>query len=463
MNLSELFLGSSAIARLTVIAAALTALTACNDFGVPPQPIEPCTTCRFGDFTRGALFSEPLYLSRPMAFTDNSLLLSGEDDIINQVAAGSQSARATLEYIDDKMSVEECGAFDLSADVKWDAPLECTDVVLNPDGSRFVVALGKRDINEDRRYYYVVYGIDRDGRQRWRRTMISEAGTISGFSIHADQQGGVTFFARWLSTRPNYNELFAGHLDAAGNETRISSLPNEVFYAAIKKASDGTMIILGAFSNTIAFRGVAPLQATGTDALFLAALKPDGTAAWAHKIESTDGSLEYQGLSVFDDGRIMFAGTYKGTTLTLGEGQITGGKAYIAMLNAQGQLTWSLSAAKLPRFVGFVPTATGFFAAGSANVTAADGPMMFGGTQISSTDGDEAVLVHFLSGVVSSLKQIGGRGNHYTDSVARAPTGEIFIGLVAKSVGNLESDQPTLLVNGTVLTGAGTFVGEITQ
>ena len=112
---------------------------------------------------------------------------------------------------------------------------------------------------------------------------------------------------------------------------------------AISTLADGSAIVTGLFTGTVAF-GSTSLTSAGSDDIFIAKIDASGAYVWAIRAGSTGFDGGY-GVSTLADGSAIVTGQFAGTVV-FGSTSLTasGSDVFVAKVNSSGSFVWAARA-----------------------------------------------------------------------------------------------------------------------
>ena len=165
-------------------------------------------------------------------------------------------------------------------------------------------------------------------------------------------RGTINFGGQNLSDVSNFfDDIFIAKLDGAGNHVwskRYGDINSEQSMA-IATDPQSNVLVAGAFQKTINFGGGAIVAEDGGFNAFVAKLSPAGDQVWAKSYGDTAGEQKALGVTADKDGNVYLTGHHRGSIDFGGGALVADGanqNAFIAKLNAQGNVVWAKSYGK---------------------------------------------------------------------------------------------------------------------
>ena len=200
--------------------------------------------------------------------------------------------------------------------------------------------------------------------------------------------------------------------------------------AASDVAADGSVAVVGSFSNTISFGGQGLTSAGSTDVFVVKYAAADGSPLWARRFGTAGGADQAVAVTVDRDGGVIVSAVLQGQSqVDLGSGLV--GPAMMVRYSASGIPTWS-------RSLGVVP---------STMATSGD-HLVLGGSFVASTDLGCGPLVPraWTDGFLASYSLATGACQWSRALATRASTfGECRIASIATA-----ADDGTIVIGGTL-------------
>jgi hypothetical protein len=246
--------------------------------------------------------------------------------------------------------------------------------------------------------------------------------------VCGDFEKEATFGALGARTSAGKSDGFVARLDGAGAPRWVQAIggPHEDTCDAIAITADGTIVAGGLFAKTLTF-GAFTARATGSDDLWVAALKPDGTPAW---LWTTGGKASdaVTGLAATPDGGVVVVGGFYGE-VPFGEVRLAARAredAFLVKLSAGGDVQWArrFGGERDARFVRVAVDGQGSIVA----LGAFEGTASFGGEPLVSAGGyDIAIAKYDARGEHLWSQRFGGVDNDGAVGLAVDPAGHIVL------------------------------------
>lgn len=267
-----------------------------------------------------------------------------------------------------------------------------------------------------------------DGSHLWSKRYGGASTDIAG-SIAADSTGAVLLtggfagsvnFGGGMFTSAGGSDVFLVKLDSSGSHVWSKQFgdPSSQFGVDVAVDASNDIVITGKFSGTVNFGNGPHVSAGGSD-VFVAKFDGSGNRIWSKGFGSV---FEQSGFSVALDGagNVLVAGAFIGT-IDFGGGPLTsvGGTQdlFLAKLNGSGAHLWSKSFGNNGSDYG-----SWIAVDGAGNVlltTALQGTLNFGGSNLTSTGVQDALLVKLdSSGGHLWSKRFGDMGDQTGRAVA---------------------------------------------
>jgi prepilin-type N-terminal cleavage/methylation domain-containing protein len=238
--------------------------------------------------------------------------------------------------------------------------------------------------------------------------------------------------------------------------------------ADIEKLTDGSSIVVGAFTGTYTFgqgeTNATTLVSAGSRDIFVAKYNPNGTLVWAKRAGGTSEDYGATKVVVYPDGSSVVTGSFTDTAV-FGQGEtnattlVSAGSRdiFVAKYNANGTLAW----AKRAGSTGGAEYGFGLAANADGTVLATgyfEGSATFGQgetnatTLVSAGDADTFLAKYNANGTLAWVKRIGGNSAEWAYGISNNTDGTFVITgvLLSGSVifGQGETNQTTLSNSG---------------
>lgn len=202
---------------------------------------------------------------------------------------------------------------------------------------------------------------------------------------------------------------------------------------AVAHDAQGGVYVSGTFAGTLDLGG-GPLQAVGSDDMYLARLDGDGEHRWSMRFGEIGQQPTPMVVSAPDGGVVLFR-EFVGT-IDLGDGLrvADGPDGFVARYDDQGHLLWARTSGGAGRqtvwSVAFDPTGGVLYAIGSF-----EGQMTIGGESLSSAGETDAFLAKLdaATGEVLTALRFGGPIHDWGNAVAVDDEGRVAFGGEAHS------------------------------
>jgi hypothetical protein len=309
-----------------------------------------------------------------------------------------------------------------------------------------------------------VVKLDANGAYRWAKRF-GDQGNQWSTAIAVDNAGhvlitgalaGTVDFGGGPLTSVGQSDVFVVKLDADGNHLWSRRFGDASDQIGLGVATDpgGNVILMGSIMGTADFGG-GPLTSTGTNAVFVAKLDPNGNHVWSQRFGDA-GAYDGEAVATDADGNVILAGAFTGA-VDFGGGLLASAgdrDIFVTKLDPSGAYLWAKrygdAADQRARFV-----ATD--AAGNVVITGmVTGQADFSGGLIPSglltSAGGQDIFVAKLdpSGAYLWAKRYGDAAEQQGAAVAVDASGTVLV------VGQI--DGAVDFGVGLLLTGAGSFV-----
>jgi Beta-propeller repeat len=195
---------------------------------------------------------------------------------------------------------------------------------------------------------------------------------------------------------------------------------------SIASTSDGHLLVIGEFRNTVKLGAATFTSLGGTDVLVVKLDASTGEIIWARQFGST-GYDSGSSIAADDGGNVYIAGSFDGA-ITFGGPtvQTAGGyDAFVASLDAAGNHRWSR------RFGGTMGDSGRRVAVRGTSVTVVggfSGSMLLNGTSTTSAGGTDAFIVSFTTdSAITWTRAVGGTRDDVPHDVAIDGDGNIVV------------------------------------
>jgi len=244
-------------------------------------------------------------------------------------------------------------------------------------------------------------------------------------------EGSIKLGGSTLTAGAGLEDLFVAKLDPSGTPVWGASAlvtGGDSHGTGIAVDTTGNVIVIGYFSGSIAFAGTT-LTSAGGGSAFVAKLDLSGTPMWG-KSFGTMGSTDGDGIAVDASGSIVITGTF-GPSIDFGCGTLTTAQEYnpfVAKLSPTGACSWSRAftgATAVGTSIAVDPSAnvvvTGYLAA--------DGPIDLGGPKPVAPPGGAGMFVAKFApnGTYGWGNVFGTSGATDGDGVAVDGEGGVFV------------------------------------